>query len=108
MRDSKQLIKYSTMLSVSKQVFEMSLEIFESVFRDILMIRLNKLNLIKNNNIYEKLLQIASSLTADAIDLIIKKIYAIKKQLEFNCNYVLLVDNFLLYYLEVKFLCNKK
>ena len=108
MRDSKQLIKYSTMLSASKQIFEMSLEIFESVFRDVLMIRLNKPNLIKNNNIYEKLLQIATTLTSDAVDLIIKKIYAIKKQLEFNCNYVLLVDNFLLYYLEVKFLCNKK
>lgn len=108
MRDSKQLIKYSTSLSKTKQSFEMALEIFESIFRDVLMVRLNKPNLIKNNNIYDKLVLIAGALNADAIDLIIKKIYAIKKQLEFNCNYVLLVDNLLLYILEVKFLCNKK
>lgn len=108
MRDSKQLIKYSSMLGKTKQVFEISLEIFESIFRDVLMIRLNKPNLIKNNNIYDKLLIIAQTVNGDAADLIIKKIYAIKKQLEFNCNYVLLVDNLLLYILEVKFLCNKK
>lgn len=108
MRDSRQLIKYSTMISGSKQTFEMSLEIFESIFRDVLMLRLNKPNLVKNNNIYDKLVLIAQTLDSDGVDLIIKKIYSIKKQLEFNCNYILLVDNLLLYILEVKFLCNKK
>ncbi|MBR1985186.1 MAG: hypothetical protein IKA31_05525 [Clostridia bacterium] len=108
MRDSKQLIKYSSLIGKSKQVFEIALEIFESIFRDCLMIRLNKQNLVINNNIVDKLLLISQTLDADSLDLIIKKIYAIKKQLEFNCNYVLLVDNLLLYILEVKFLCNKK
>ena len=108
MRDSKQLIKYSAMISKSKQEFEMALEIFESIFRHVLMLRLNKPNLVKNNNIYDNLLTVAHMLDSDAVDLIIKRIYFIKKQLEFNCNYILLVDNLLLYILEVKFLCNKK
>jgi len=108
LKDSKKLIKYSCLFNATKTTFEMSLEIFESVFRDIILLRLNKQNLVKNTANLTQLIDVSKDFNCDMADLIIKKIYAIKKQLTFNCNYVLLVDNFLLYVLEVKFLCNKK
>ena len=108
MKDSRQLIKYSSLFNQNKQVFEMALEIFEVLFRDMLVIRLGKEGLVKNKNEIGTLKSISQDFHSDAIDLIIRRIYFIKKQMEFNCNYVLLVDNLLLYILEVKFLCNKK
>lgn len=108
LKDSKQLLKYSSKFNKSKKSFEYALEIFEAVFRDVLLIRLNKQNLIQNTHLITELKMYANFLDADALYKLIKKIYEVKKQLEFNCNFVLLVDNFLLYYLEVKFLCNKK
>lgn len=108
MQDSRKLIKYANLFNSNKKHFEIALEIFESIFRDVLMLRLKKSELVENKNIINELINIAQLLDADAVDLLIKKIYSIKKQIEFNCNYVLLIDNFLLYYLEVKYLCNKK
>ncbi len=108
MQDSRKLIKFSNLFNNNKKHFEIALEIFESFFRDVLMLRLNKNELVQNKNIINDLINFSQFLDADAVDLLIKKIYSIKKQMEFNCNFVLLVDNFLLYYLEVKYLCNKK
>ncbi len=108
LKDSKQLLKYSTKFNKSKKSFEYALEIFECIFRDVLLVRVGKESLLKNSFLLPQIKLYANALTADASYKLIKKINEIKKQLEFNCNYVLLVDNFLLYYLEVKFLCNKK
>jgi len=107
MKDSKVLIKFSSLFSKNKSIFEMSLEIFENLYRDLLLLKLGKENLIVNKNLLYDLKSISKEYTCDAIDLIIKKIYLIKKQLEFNCNYLYLIDSFLLYILEVKFLCKK-
>lgn len=107
MKDSRQLLKYAMYFNKNKNAFLIALEIFENIFRDVLVIRLNKTSLVTNKNFLDKLKEISLFLTADALDQLIKKIYEIRKKLEFNCNFVLLVDNFLLYYLEVKFLCKK-
>lgn len=107
MKDSKTLLAYSTKFSKEKQTFETALDIFELLFRDILMLRLGHEELVKNKNILDKLALLAGDYDSDALDKIIKKIYFIKKQLSFNCNYILLIDNLLLYILEVKFLCKK-
>lgn len=108
LKDSKQLLKYSVKFNKSKKTFEYLLEVLEVIFHDILLIRLNKQNLVENKTNLQQLQNYATTLDADSLYKLIKKIYEIKKQLEFNCNFVLLVDNLLLYYLEVKFLCNKK
>jgi len=108
MKDSKTMLKFSTPFSNDKKVFECALDIFEIMFRDMLMARFSKFNLVKNKNLISQISALAMQFDADAIDKIIKRLYLIKQQLLFNCNYVLLVDNLLLYILEVKFLCNKK
>ena len=107
MKSSTELLKFSCLLSKNKEEFELSLKILENFFRDLLLIRLNKKDLVLNSFIIKNLDNISIDYNCDGIDKIIKKIYYIKKQLEFNCNYVLLCDNLLLYILEVKFLCKK-
>lgn len=107
MKDSRQLIKYSSLLLSKRENFSVILTIFESFFRDILLIRLNKSCLIKNKNIYKTLENLAKDYNADGVDKIIKRIYTISKQLEANCNPTYLLDNLLLYILEVKYLCKK-
>lgn len=108
MSDSKLLIKYSSMLLEKKEDINIILIIFESFFRDILLIRLKKEELTKNKEILNYLKEISSEYTSSSVDLIIKKIYDIEKQLEYNCNATFLVDNLLLYILEVKYLCKKE
>ncbi len=105
------LNKSSTMLKVSSKLYQKSayledlLEIMESILADVLYVRLNKKELVSNKNILDKIEKLAEDYSADAIDLIIKKIYEIRKQIDFNCSKNSLIDNLLLYILEVKYLC---
>ena len=108
MRDSTSLIVYSTKIATTKEKFEFALEILESIFHDMLLFRLKRQNLIKNRNNLNVIEELSKQYDCDAIDKIIKKIYLTKKQMQFNCSYVLLADSILLYILEVRFLCNKK
>ncbi len=107
LKNSSQLLNFSSKFS-TKESFETALVVFESMFRDLLMFRLNKRDLIRNKNIVNYIEVWAEEYDSDCIDKIIKKLYFIKEQLEFNCNYVLLVDSLFLYILEVKFLCKRK
>ena len=80
-------------------------EIMESVLEDILYIRLGRHNLIVNKHIKDRLVALADKYSADCVDLIVKKLYEIRKQIDFNCSRNGLIDNLLLYILEVKYLC---
>lgn len=107
MKDSRSLVKYSSMLSKKREDINLVLEIFESFFRDILLIRLNKENLVKNKNALASLKLIKDEYTSSCLDKILRKINEIREHLNFNCNVVFLIDNLLLYILEVKFLCKE-
>ena len=105
LKNSTTLLPLSHQLNEKKAYFADILEIFESLFRDILMIRLNRKNLVTNQNILSTLEQLAQEYSADAVDLIIKKIYQTKEQVNFNVNPTTLIDSLLLYILEAKHLC---
>ena len=107
MKSSQELIKYSYNLSAFKGQTATILEIFESFYRDMLMLLLGKENLTRNKKLLSEFQKVLPEYNGDSIDLIIKRIYEVKKQLDFNCNTNLLIDNLLLYILEVKFLCNR-
>ena len=108
MKDSKQLAMFSYGLCKFKGENQTILEVFESLYRDMLLLKLKREDLVKNKGAIKALLSVIDSYNGDSIDLIIRRLYDIKKQLDFNCNSVLLFDNLLLYILEVKFLCNNK
>lgn len=105
MKDSKMVLKFSTKLVSKKGEIGTVLTIFESFYRDMLMLRLGQNSLVKNQNIVSDLKTISLDYDADAIDKIIKKLYEVKRAVDFNCNESYLIDNLLLYILEVKYLC---
>lgn len=105
LKNSSTVLPLSAKLNERKSYFLEILEIFESLFRDLLMIRLDRENLVTNKNILNMLTKLAPEYSGDAIDLIIKKLYLIKQELNFNVNPTTLIDNLLLYILEVKHLC---
>lgn len=107
MKDSRSLVKFSSMLSKKREDINLVLEIFESFFRDILLTRLNKENLVKNKIALASLILIKDEYTSSCLDKILRKINEVREHLNFNCNAVFLIDNLLLYILEVKFLCKE-
>lgn len=102
---SANMLKFTSKLYQKAGFLEDILEIMESILADTLYVRLNKPELITNKNIKDKITKIAEKYSADAIDLIIKKIFEIRKQIDFNCTRNGLIDSLLLYMLEVKYLC---
>lgn len=107
MKNSTQLIAYSTKLSTNKDDFPVVLNIFESIFRDILMLRLGKVELLKNKNLTKDIAELAQNFDSDCVDKIVRKLCETKKQMEFNCNQTVLMDELLLYILEVKYYATK-
>ena len=107
LKDSRTLIKYSSMLSKKKEDIGIVLEILEGFFRDILLIRLGKEDYVKNKMVLQDLVNVSGEYNSSSIDKIIRKIVEVRKSMNFNCNVVYLIDNLLLYILEVKFLCKE-
>lgn len=102
---SSTMLKFSSKLYSKANALEDILDILESLLSDVLYVRLGKAELIVNQNAKEQIIKIAENYSADAIDLIIKKIFEIRKQIDFNCSKNGLIDSLLLYMLEVKYLC---
>ena len=105
MKDSKMVLNFSAKLVSKKGEIGTVLTILESFYRDMLLIRLRQEQLVKNQNILGDLRVISQDYDADAIDKVIKKLYEVKRAVDFNCNESYLMDNLLLYILEVKYLC---
>jgi len=107
MKDSRYLLKYSSKLRGQKDNLGLVLEVFESLYRDIMLIKLDKESLMKNKLHLKELLSICEEYDCDSVDKIIRKIFEIKKEKESNCNADMLIDSLLLYILEVKYLCRR-
>lgn len=103
---SSTVIAYSSSLLQYKNSFKDVLEVMEQYHKDLLMILMLKDNLVTNKSKLKALKELAQSYSPTAIDLIIKKIYYIKKQLKSNCSVTSLSDNLLLSILEVKKKCS--
>ncbi|NCB48088.1 MAG: DNA polymerase III subunit delta' [Clostridia bacterium] len=107
LKDSRYLLKFSSKLRAEKDNILLVLEIFESLFRDLLLIKLDKESLVKNKLHLKELLSVCEEYDGDSLDKIIRKIFETKKILESNCNADMLIDSLLLYILEVKYLCRR-
>lgn len=107
MKQSKEVIKYSYALSEKMDNLSLIIELFEAFFRDMLLLKLGKENLVLDKSSIESLASVLDEYSPDAIDLIIKRLYLVRKEMEFNCNKTTIIDSFLLYILEVKYLCKE-
>jgi DNA polymerase-3 subunit delta' len=107
MKDSRQMLLYSQKLLKEKENFGFILDVFEELYRDILLVKLHKTELVKNKHHLSEFEMVEDEYDCDAVDKILRKIFEIRKEREANCNPELLVDSLLLYILEVKYLCRK-
>lgn len=102
---SSQIPNFSGFLCLNKNIFENSLFILNDFFRDILMLKLNKKQLIKNINLIAEFEEVEKEYSVMALVEILKRLIGAKRKLESNVSLVGLADMLLLEILEVKFLC---
>lgn len=102
MQSSKDLIKFSPTLA-DKNTFVLKLEIFERVFRNILVFKTGKKNLLDEIEVLN-IQNIEKEFSVNAIIKILNKIIEAKTYFEANVNLNSICDELLLGILEVKYL----
>ena len=105
LKKSEQIPHFNGYFSKNKQEFENSLVLICDFYRDILMIKLNCEQFVKNTNLLTDFKTIVAEYSEAALVTIIKNLNEVKQKMESNVNLVTLTDNMLLKILEVKYLC---
>ncbi|MDR0850655.1 MAG: hypothetical protein LBN07_04230 [Christensenellaceae bacterium] len=100
LKSSGTMLLLSSKLNEKKEQIENIIEIFETVLREVILLRLNKKELMQSRD--ARIEEIAKMITAPMADLIIRRLYLIKRQLSLNCSPTGVIDNLLLYILEVE------
>lgn len=106
LRHSSSVLELVNILSFYKGKAREILELAENYFEDILLVLLCREDIITNVSKKNILIKISEGLTPTGVDLIIKRIYFLKKRLDANCSINGIFDNLLLYILEVKATCS--
>lgn len=102
---STQIPNFSPILGQNREFFEKGIAILSDFYRDMLMIKLNKLDIVKNVNIIKELESASVEYTPIALLEIIKRFNLARQKFDSNVNLTMLADSVLLDILEVKFLC---
>ncbi|MBQ7885086.1 MAG: hypothetical protein IJ318_03225 [Clostridia bacterium] len=105
LKKSEQIPYFSGYFSKDKTCFEESLKILNDFFRDVLMIKIDQQQEVKNKDLQFEFLNLSAEYSIQALTKIIENLTQIKKKLDSNVNLTVLADNLLFDILEVKFLC---
>lgn len=105
MLKSSQVLQFSSQIVKFKGKIDVFVQILLSMYEDILAIKLQQQQLIKNKKIVGSLLSVANSMSVLAVENILKEIQSVPQKLKFNVNINGVVDNLLLRILEIKHLC---
>ena len=105
MKNSKMVLLFSNKIFKFKDELETFFEILYDLLEDILFIKTNLSNKVKFKSYIEDLKSITDDYSLKAICQIQKFIDNSLKELYFNSNQILVVENLLLNILEVKYLC---
>ncbi|MBE7074119.1 MAG: AAA family ATPase [Clostridiales bacterium] len=105
LKNSKNLILYSKKLSSYKDEFNLLIEMFSLIFEDMLFIKTGKINKVKLKGYIQQLQMIESEFTISAINEIRKLFAKAVKEMMYNCNFIIVIENLLLNILEVKYIC---
>lgn len=105
LKNSGQIPIFSPFLSTNKLFFEKSLYILNDFFRDLLMLKLSKKELVKNINLTNEYSLILDEYSIGALVEILKRLNLSKEKLDSNVNLTMLADGILMEILEVKYLC---
>lgn len=105
MLKSSQVLEFSKKVQEFAQDRELFIEIMQVVLEDLLKIKVGKSDNIKLIEYKQELVKACDNYTVRAICKIVENINNYVKELFYNANYVLALENLLLNILEVKFLC---
>lgn len=105
MKNSKNLLSFSKDLLTYKNDFNLIVEIWSVIFEDMLFIKAGKSSRVKLKEIVPQLQEVEGEYTIRAIGEIRKLLDGAVREMSFNCNFTLIVENLLLNILEVKYIC---
>ena len=108
MKNSKQVLGYSSELASSKTTFLTKLSLIQELYRDIMLSLLGQGKFGQTKEFADKIEQVKSEFTPSALIEIIDKIDLCKKQFDANVNIGMIADGLLMKILEVKYLCKQK
>ncbi len=102
---SKEVLVFSKKLANFKDDFDLFVEMFSLLIEELLYLRVGKKQLLRLKSAGERLEKVAADYSFEALIEIQKNILKAEKEMLFNCNFMLVVENLLLNILEVKYLC---
>lgn len=105
LKTSKEVLIYSKRLSSFKDDFNLFVEILSVIIEELLFMQANKHNLLRLPSYSERLTHVKGDYSIDALVEIQKLISQAVKEMSYNCNFTLVIENLLLNILEVKYLC---
>ena len=103
LKKSGDVLKFSYLILEDKENLPLFFSTFSHLLGEVLKVQLNKELTLKSKE--EELKLIYKDYPIKALLKLIEKCGEINQRLKFNCNPTIIVDNFLLYILEVKYLC---
>lgn len=102
---SKEVLTFSKKLAPFKDDFSLLIETLSLLIEELIFIRASKMDLLRLPSFCERLVAVKSDYTLEALVEIQKLIAHAVKEMSYNCNFTLVVENLLLNILEVKYLC---
>lgn len=102
---SKDVLVFAKKLLPFKDDFDLLIEIFSVLIEELIYILSDKVNLIKLPSFRERLERVKNDYSFEALIEIQKLIANAVKEMSYNCNFTLVIENLLLNILEVKYLC---
>ena len=104
LKSSAEILNYLS-VKLEKQYFKNMLEILQSMYRDLIILKTNKQELVKNKGILKSLKDIECEFSLPALVNIISLINEANNKQNSNVNINLILESLLTQILEVKFLC---
>lgn len=105
LKSSKNMLSFSKELTAFKNDFNLIIEIMSLIFEDMLFIKVGKLGKVRLKQSLAQLQGVEGEYTIGAISEIRKLLDGAVKEMTYNCNYTLVIENLLLNILEVKYIC---
>ncbi|MBO5394403.1 MAG: hypothetical protein J6A28_00665, partial [Clostridia bacterium] len=105
LKNSKKLLSFSKELAVFKNDFNLIIEILSLIFEDLLFIKVGKVFHVRFKNVLPQLQAVESEYTITAISEIRKLLDGAVREMLYNCNFTIVLENLLLNILEVKYIC---
>lgn len=102
---SKEVLAFSKKLTIFKDDFNLFVDILSLIVEELLYHRAGQSKLFRLKSASDRLERVVSDYSFEALIQIQKLIIQAEKEMVYNCNFTLVVENLLLNILEVKYLC---